>query len=96
MAAPLASLQTILDYSHTKPMIHPAFGPTMGILDFVDFWSSTSWVSDYYDPAYNAWGVDFLDGGTTAFGKTSALRVPRRRQRPPRRTFPRYRGIPRG
>jgi hypothetical protein len=68
-------LQTILDYSRTKPMIHPAFGPTMGILNFVDFWSSTSWVSDYYAPKFNAWGVDFLDGGRLAFGKTSALRV---------------------
>jgi hypothetical protein len=68
-------LLSIFDYSRQKPILHPIFGPTMGTLNFVDFWSSTSWVDEYYDPAYNAWGVDFAKGTVLAFGKASSLRV---------------------
>jgi hypothetical protein len=71
----MRELLSILDYSRQKPILHPIFGPTMGKLNFVDFWSSTSWYDEYYDPAYNAWGVDFAKGTVLAFGKSSALRV---------------------
>ena len=62
-----------MDYSRSKPMIHPVFGPTMGTLNFVNFWSSTSWSAFY--PEFNAWSVDFAEGGMLAFGKGSALRA---------------------
>ena len=71
----MRELLSILDYSRQKPILHPIFGPTMGRLNFVDFWSSTSWVDEYYQPEYNAWGVDFAKGTVLAFGKASSLRV---------------------
>jgi hypothetical protein len=67
-------LQSIVDYSRSAPCIDPVFGPTMGTLNFVDYWTSTSWSPS---PQNNAWSVDFAGAGGTglAFGKVSALRV---------------------
>ena len=67
-------LQTILDYGRLQPMIDPTLGPTVGILNFVDFWSSTTAITPNY-PGTSAWGVDFLNGGMLAFGKGSPLRI---------------------
>ena len=67
-------LQSILDYGRLQPMIDPTFGPTVGILNFVNFWSSTTAVTQYY-PGTSAWAVDFLNGEMLAFGKASYLRV---------------------
>jgi hypothetical protein len=67
-------LQSILDYGRLQPMIDPTFGPTVGILNFVNFWSSTTAVTAYY-PGTSAWAVDFLNGEMIAFGKASFLRV---------------------
>jgi hypothetical protein len=70
----IRELQSIVDYRRSAPCIDPIFGPTMGILNFVDFWTSTSWSPS---PQNNAWSVDFAGAGGTglAFGKSSALRV---------------------
>jgi Protein of unknown function (DUF1566) len=67
-------LQSILDYGRLQPMIDPTFGPTVGILNFVNFWSSTTAVTVYY-PGTSAWAVDFLNGEMLAFGKGSFLRI---------------------
>ena len=74
----IRELLSIVDYSRFNPSIHPIFGPTSGILNFVRYWSSTSWAAFY--PEANAWSVDFADAygnyaGTLVFGKSSALRV---------------------
>lgn len=74
----MRELLSIVDYSRSNPSIHPVFGPTKGVLNFVAYWSSTSWAAFF--PESNAWAVDFADGygnpgGTLAFGKSSALRV---------------------
>lgn len=71
-------LLSILDYGRSNPSIDPIFGPTIGILNYVTYWTSTSWAAFY--PQYNAWGVEFNDAygnniGALAFGKSSALRV---------------------
>ena len=71
-------LFSILDYGRFNPSIDPILGPTAGTLNFVRYWSSTSWAAFY--PEYNAWAVDFRDGygnsaGTLAFSKGSSLRV---------------------
>ena len=69
----IRELQSIVDYSRTAPCINPVFGPTMGKLNFVDFWTSTSWAPG---PQNGAVSVDFASHGTViGFGKTSALRV---------------------
>jgi hypothetical protein len=67
-------LQSILHYGRSNPMIDPALGPTVGILNFVRFWSSTTWVSAD-SPGTGAWAVDFRKGEMIAFGKESFLRV---------------------
>ncbi len=74
----IRELLSIVDYGRSNPSIDPIFGPTAGILNFVSYWSSTSWAA--YQPQYNAWSVDFRDSygnlaGTMPFGKSSALRV---------------------
>ena len=71
-------LLTIVDYGRSNPSIDPIFGPTAGKLNFVNFWSSTSWAA--YNPEYNAWSVNFRDSyadysGMLPFGKASFLRV---------------------
>ena len=73
----IKELLSIVDYSRSRPSIHPIFGPTMGTLNFVDYWSSTSWAGQ---PDANAWSVNFADAvnnlsGMLPFGKSSALRV---------------------
>ena len=70
-------LLSIVDYGVYYPSIHPIFGPTAGRLNYVMFWSSTSWAGE---PNGNAWGVNFRDSlgdlaGMLPFGKTSAIRV---------------------
>jgi hypothetical protein len=70
-------LLSIVDYGVFYPSIHPIFGPTAGRLNYVMFWSSTSWAGQ---PESAAWGVNFRDSiedlpGMFPFGKTSALRV---------------------
>lgn len=74
----IKELLTIVDYGRSNPSIDPIFGPTAGKLNFVNFWSSTSWAAFY--PEYNAWSVNFRDAygdysGMLAFGKASFLRV---------------------
>jgi hypothetical protein len=74
----IKELLSIVDFGRFNPSIDPIFGPTIGRLNFVRFWSSTSWAAYY--PQYNAWAVDFADAygnyaGTLAFGKASFLRV---------------------
>lgn len=71
-------LLSIVDYGRFNPSIDPVFGPTAGTLNFVRYWSSTSWAAFY--PDVNAWAVDFADAygnytGLSPFGKTSSLRV---------------------
>ncbi len=71
-------LMSIIDYSRSNPSIDPIFGPTTGNLFFVTYWSSTSWAA--YQPARNAWGVEFRDAydnllGALPMGKGSFLRV---------------------
>jgi hypothetical protein len=71
-------LLSIVDYGRGNPSIHPIFGPTSGVLNFVMYWSSTSWAG--YQPEYNAWAVNFRDSladlpGMLPFGKSSANRV---------------------
>lgn len=71
-------LLSIVDYGRFNPSIDPVFGPTAGTLNFVNYWSSTSWAAFY--PDVNAWGVNFADAygnytGLSPFGKTSSLRV---------------------
>ena len=71
-------LLSIVDYGRANPSIHPIFGPTSGVLNYVMFWSSTSWAG--YQPQYNAWAVNFRDSlsdlpGMLPFGKASFLRV---------------------
>ena len=71
-------LLSIVDYGRSNPSIHPIFGPTGGVLNFVVYWSSTSWAAFY--PEDNAWAVDFGDiygnyAGMLPFGKASSLRV---------------------
>lgn len=71
-------LLSIVDYGRANPSIHPIFGPTAGVLNYVMFWSSTSWAG--YQPQYNAWAVNFRDSlsdlpGMLPFGKGSFLRV---------------------
>ena len=41
-------LLSIVDYGRSNPSIHPVFGPTAGVLNYVMFWSSTSWAG--YQP----------------------------------------------
>ena len=74
----IKELLSIVDFGRSNPSIDPIFGPTAGKLNFVNFWSSTSWAA--YHPEYNAWAVNFRDAygdysGTLAFGKASFLRV---------------------
>ena len=71
-------LLSIVDYGRSNPSIDPIFGPTAGKLNFVNFWSSTSWAA--YNPQYNAGSVNFRDAygdyvGMLPFGKASFLRV---------------------
>jgi hypothetical protein len=71
-------LMSIIDYGRSNPSIDPIFGPTSGNTNFVTYWSSTSWAA--YNPAGNAWGVEFRDAydnliGAMPFGKSSYLRV---------------------
>ena len=71
-------LLSIVDYGRSNPSIHPTFGPTAGALNFVLYWSSTSWAA--YQPAVNAWAVNFRDSysdlaGMMPFGKASFNRV---------------------
>jgi len=71
-------LLSIVDYGQANPSIHPIFGPTAGVLNFVLYWSSTSWAA--YQPEYNAWAVNFRDSysdlaGMLPFGKASFNRV---------------------
>jgi hypothetical protein len=71
-------LLSIVDYGQSNPSIHPIFGPTAGVLNFVLYWSSTSWAG--YQPAVNAWAVNFRDSladyaGMLPFGKGSFNRV---------------------
>ena len=68
----------IVHYGRSNPSIHPTFGPTAGVLNFVLYWSSTSWAA--YQPAANAWAVNFRDSysdltGMMPFGKASFNRV---------------------
>jgi hypothetical protein len=66
-------LLSIIDYSRTAPSVDPIFGPTMGVSNFVDYWTSTSSV---VDGNVAALAVDFKGvGGVMAFGKGSFLRV---------------------
>ena len=71
-------LMSIIDYGRSNPSIDPIFGPTSGNTNFVTYWSSTSWAA--YNPAGNAWGVEFRDAydnliGALPMGKSSYLRV---------------------
>jgi hypothetical protein len=74
----IKELVSIVDYGRSAPSIDPIFGPTAGKLNFVLYWSSTSWAA--YLPESNAWAVNFRDGltdnaGALPFGKTSANHV---------------------
>jgi hypothetical protein len=74
----IRELLSIVDYGRSNPSIDPIFGPTSGVLNFVSYWSSTSWAA--FQPQYNAWSVDFKDAygnlaGSMPIGKSSALRV---------------------
>jgi len=74
----IKELLSIVDYGRSNPSIDPIFGPTVGRLNYVSFWSSTSWAA--YEPLYNAWSVNFKDlygdyVGVMPFGKGSFLRV---------------------
>ena len=50
-------LLSIVDYGRSNPSIHPIFGPTAGVLNFVLYWSSTSWAA--YQPAVECVGREF-------------------------------------
>ena len=72
-------LLSIVDYGLSNPSIHPIFGPTAGVLNFVLYWSSTSW--DSLPTSSECVGREFQGfpsrsyAGMLPFGKASFNRV---------------------
>ena len=67
-------LLSIVDYGRNNPPIDPVFGPTRGVSNYCNFWSSTSSANL---PLQAAWSVDFAGdgGGILVLGKGSYLHV---------------------